>query len=65
MIIKFAFGKSTPTSITVVETNIDIFFSKNFFKTFCFSPFSNAPCISPTLFLNLFLINSNFFVADE
>ena len=32
IIIKFAFGKSIPTSITVVETNIEISFFKNLFK---------------------------------
>ena len=65
IIIRFALGKSIPTSITVVDTNIDIFFSKNFFKIFCFSSFFNAPWIKPTLFLNFFSIISNFFLTDE
>ena len=60
MMIKLAFGKSIPTSITVVDTRIEIF-SKNFFKINCFSSLSKAPCIRPTLFLNFLSISSNFF----
>jgi hypothetical protein len=43
IIIKFALGKSMPTSITVVETSIDISLLRNFFKTFSFSILSKAP----------------------
>ena len=35
IIIKLAFGKSIPTSITVVETRIDIFCNKNFLIIVC------------------------------
>ena len=54
-----------PTSITVVETSIDIFLSKKSSKIFCFSSLSKPPCIRPTLLLNFFSIISNFFFADE
>ena len=63
--IKLALGKSIPTSITVVETSIDIFFLRNSFKTFSFSFLSKAPWINPTLFGNFWLIKSNFFLAEE
>ena len=43
MIIKFALGKSIPTSITVVETSIKIFFFKNLSKTISFSSLFSAP----------------------
>ena len=64
-IIKFAFGKSIPTSITVVDTSIDKSLFKNFFKTFSFSFFSKAPWIKPTLFGNFLFIKSYFFFAEE
>ena len=51
-----------PTSITVVETSIDIFLSKKSSKIFCFSSLSKPPCIRPTLLLNFFSIISNFFL---
>ena len=39
----FAFGKSIPTSITVVETIISIFLFKNSFSIFSFSCLSILP----------------------
>ena len=43
IIIKFALGKSIPTSMTVVDTSIDIFLSKKFFKISSFSSFFKPP----------------------
>ena len=51
-----------PTSITVVETSIEISFFKNLFKTSSLSVLSKAPWISPTLLGNFLLIISNFFL---
>ena len=39
---------------------LDIFFSKKLFKIFCFSSLPKAPCMRPTLLLNLLSINLNF-----
>ena len=43
MIIKVALGKSIPTSITVVETSIEISLFKNLSNIFSFSFLSKAP----------------------
>ena len=63
--IKFALGKSIPTSITVVDTKIKIFLFRKFCKIFSFSSFSNDPCMRPTLPGNLLLINLNLSFAEE
>ena len=65
MIIIFAFGKSIPTSITVVETKISIFLFKKLFKTESFSFLSNSPCNKPTFSLNFLERSSNLFIAAE
>ena len=65
IIIKFALGKSIPTSITVVETSIERSLFKNFFNTVCLSSLSKEPWIKPTLFGNFLLIKLNFFFVEE
>ena len=49
-----ALGKSIPTSIIVVETKIEIFFFKNFFKTDIFSSFEIVISKKSPLGYNLF-----------
>ena len=65
MTITLAFGKSTPTSITVVDTIISIFLFKKLFKTLSFSTFFSPPCIKPTFFENFSDKKVNFFTAAD
>ena len=62
IIITFAFGKSIPTSIMVVETSIWNFLFKNLFRIFSFSWLSVFPWISATFSGNFFLRYSNFLI---
>ena len=48
MMITFALGKSIPTSITVVETNILSLWFRNLFKIVSFSSISVFPCSKAT-----------------
>ena len=52
MTITLAFGKSIPTSITVVETSISIDLFRKFLRTTSFSSFVSPPWIKPTFFEN-------------
>ena len=61
----FAFGKSIPTSITVVDTNISIFFFKKLFKLYFFHLFANCHELNPTFLVNVFDKRLYFFTAAE
>jgi len=57
-------GKSTPTSITVVETKILNLLSKKLFNIFSFSTLSILPCKRPTFPGKILFKYSNFLIVD-